>query len=157
MTRIFEALAHHAPTIKEPLELAERVRGYLPRAICEPFLDAENRIHAIVFEPHLELELRRSLQEKDKRLAIPPDALEALIVRLATALRDTSQRQLDVALLVDSQLRRPIRQLLSRGLPDLAVIAYTEVPNDVQLEAAAIVKRDEIYNRKPDAAAFTGE
>ena len=157
MTRIFEALAHHAPTIKEPLELAERVRGYLPRAICEPFLDAENRIHAIVFEPHLELELRRSLQEKDKRLAIPPDALEALIVRLATALRDTSQRQLDVALLVDSQLRRPIRQLLSRGLPDLAVIAYTEVPNDVQLEAAAIVKRDEIYSRKPDAAAFAGE
>ena len=157
MTRIFEALAHHAPTIKEPLELAERVRGYLPRAICEPLLDAESRIHAIVFEPHLELELRRSLQEKDKRLSIPPDALEALIVRLATALRDTSQRQLDVALLVDSQLRRPIRQLLSRGLPDLAVIAYTEVPNDVQLEAAAIVKRDEIYGRKPEAAAFTGE
>jgi flagellar biosynthesis protein FlhA len=148
LTRIFEGLAHHGSTTKDPLELAERVRGYLPRAICEPFLDAENRIHALVLEPALELDLRRCLNDKEKKLAIPPDALEALIVRLATALRDTSQRQLDVALLVDSQIRRPIRHLLSRGLPDLCVIAFTEVPNDVLLEAAAIIKRDEIFVTK---------
>lgn len=152
LTRILEALAQHAPTTKDPLELAERVRSYLPRAICEPFLDSEHRIHALVFEPHLELELRRSLQEKDKRLAISPDALEALIVRLATAVRDSSQQQVEVALLVDSQIRRPIRHLLSRGLPDLSVIAFTEVPNDVLLEAAAIIKRDEIFGTKSASA-----
>lgn len=145
LTRILEALAHHAPATKDPLELAERVRSYLPRALCEPFVDPVGKIHALVFEPALELELRRSLQEKEKKLAIPPDALEALIVRLATALRDTSQQQLDVTLLVDSQIRRPIRQLLSRGLPDLSVIAFSEVPNDVLLEAAAIIKREEIF------------
>jgi flagellar biosynthesis protein FlhA len=153
LTRIFEALAHHAPTTKDPLELAERVRGYLARAICEPFLDSQNRIQALVFEPGLELELRRSLNDKEKKLAIPPEALEAMIVRLATALRDTSQKQLDVALLVDSQLRRPLRQLLSRGLPDLTVIAYTEVPNDVLLEAAAIIKREEIFVRPAETTA----
>ncbi len=151
LTRILEALAHHAPTTKDPIELADRVRGYLPRAICEPFLDAEHRIHAIVFDPHLELELRRSLQEKDKRLAIPPDALEALIVRLAAALREASQQQVEVALLVDSSIRRPIRHLLSRGLPDLSIIAFTEVPNDVMLEAAAIIKREEIFGTKTAA------
>lgn len=151
LTRILEALAHYAPTTKDPLELADRARSYLPRAICEPFLDAEHRIHAIVFDPHLELELRRSLQEKEKRLAIPPDALEALIVRLATALRESSQQQIDVALLVDSSIRRPIRHLLSRGLPDLSVIAFTEVPNDVTLEASAIIKRDEVFGKKPAA------
>ena len=80
LTRILEALAQHAPTIKDPVELAERARASLARAICEPFLDAENRIHAVVFEPSLEMELRRNLQEKDKRLAIAPDALEALII-----------------------------------------------------------------------------
>ncbi len=152
LTRILEALAHHAPVTKDPQDLAERVRGYLPRAICEPFLDAENRIHALVFEPQLELELRRSLQEKEKRLAISPDALEALIIRLANACRDASQQQVEVALLVDSQIRRPIRHLLSRGLPDLSVIAFTEVPNDVLLEAAAIIKREEIFMMKSAAA-----
>lgn len=153
LTRILEALAHYATQTKDPLELADRARSYLPRAICEPFLDAEHRIHAIIFDPHLELELRRSLQEKEKRLAIPPEALEALIVRLATALRETSQQQVDVALLVDSSIRRPIRHLLSRGLPDLSIIAISEVPTDVTLEAAAIIKRDDVFGKKATANA----
>jgi flagellar biosynthesis component FlhA len=42
-------------------------------------------------------------------------------------------------------LRRAVRHLLLRGLPDLTVIAFTEVPNDVMLEAEVIIKRDEIY------------
>jgi flagellar biosynthesis protein FlhA len=148
LTRILEALAHHAPQTKDPTELADRARSYLPRAICEPFLDAEHCIHAIVLEPHLELELRRSLQEKEKRLAIPPSAFTALVDRLAAAMREASQQQVEVALLVDSALRRPIRHLISRNLPDLAIIAVTEVPNDVMLKAAAEIKRDEVFGAK---------
>ncbi|MBI5757323.1 MAG: FHIPEP family type III secretion protein [Planctomycetales bacterium] len=147
LTRILESLAHNAPTTKDPIELAERSRGYLTRAICEPFIDEQGRIHALVFDPLLEIELRRSLQ--DKKVAIPADALEALIVRLATACRDAGQKKFEVALLVDSQLRRPVRQLLTRGLPDLAVVAYTEVPNEVLLEAETIIRRDEIFGTRP--------
>jgi flagellar biosynthesis protein FlhA len=96
-----------------------------------------------LLEPALELELRRVIQ--DKKLAISPEALEALIIRLANVLRDAGQKGIEVALLVDSQLRRPVRQLLQRGLSDLTVIAFTEVPNDLLLEAEAIIKRDEIF------------
>ncbi len=146
LTRILESLAHNAPTIKDPEELAERARIYLSRAICDPFIDDQNRIHAIVFEPALELELRRSQQ--DKKLAIQPDAFETLIVRLATILREAGQRGIEVTLLVDSQLRRALKTLLLRGLPDLTVIAFTEVPNDVLLEAEFILKRDEVYKSR---------
>jgi len=146
LTRILESLAHNAPTMKDPEELAERARGYLSRAICDPFIDAQNKIHAIIFDPQLELELRRGQQ--DKKLAIQPDAFETLIVRLATTLRDAGQKGIEVTLLVDSLLRRPLKNLLLRGLPDLTVIAFTEVPNDVLLEAQFIIKRDEIYNRR---------
>ena len=146
LTRILESLAHNAPTIKDPEELAERARSYLARAICDPFIDNQNRIHAIVFEPALELELRRSQQ--DKKMAIQPDAFEALIVRLATVLREAGQKGVEVTLLVDSQLRRSLKTLLLRGLPDLTVIAFTEVPNDVLLEAEFILKRDEVYKAK---------
>ena len=156
LTRILESLAHNAPTIKEPEELAERSRIYLSRAICEPFIDEQNRIHAMVFEPALELELRRSQQ--DKKMAIPPDAFEALIVRLATCLREAGHRGVEVALLVDSQLRRSLKSVLLRGLPDLTVIAFAEVPNDVLLEAEVIIRRDEIYKLKvaPETAHDVG-
>lgn len=146
LTRILESLAHNAPTTKDPEELAERARIYLARAICDPYIDAQNRIHAIVFEPSLEMELRRGQQ--DKKMAIQPDAFEALIVRLATALREAGQRGVEVTLLVDSQLRRSLKTLLLRGLPDLPVIAFAEVPNDVLLEAEFIIKREEVYKMK---------
>ena len=48
------------------------------------------------------------------------------------------------ALLCDATLRRPIRQTLSRSLPDLAVIAYQEVPADVLLEPAALLKLEDL-------------
>lgn len=150
LTRILESLSHHAGSTKEPAELAERTRTALSRAICEPFVDPQGRIHGILFEPGLELEFRRALQ--DRRLAISPEALEALIVRLAAVLRDAGQKGQEVALLVDSQLRRPIRQLLQRGLADLAVIAFTEVPSDVLLEVAGILRRDEVFLAKGAAA-----
>jgi len=158
LTRILESLAHNAPVTKDPEELAERARSYLTRAICDPFIDGQNRIHAIVFEPSLEMELRRSHQ--DKKLAIQPEAFEALIVRLATTLREAGQKGVEVTLLVDSQLRRSLKNLLVRGLPDLAVVAFTEVPNDVLLEAEFIIRRDEVYKAKSvpeaptDAAAI---
>jgi len=150
LTRILESLSHHAGATKDPVELAERVRTALNRAICEPFVDPQGRIHGILFEPALEMEFRRVLQ--DKRLAVSPDALEALIVRLAAVLRDAGQKGQEVALLVDSSLRRPIRQLLQRGLADLAVIAFTEVPNELLLEAVAILKRDEVYGPRSGVA-----
>ena len=149
LPRILEGLAHHAPSTKDPEELSERARAYLARAICDPYVDSQNKIHAIIFDPQLELELRRSYQ--DKKLAIQPDAFETLIVRLATMLREASQKGVEVALLVDSQLRRPLKNLLNRGLPDLTVIAFTEVPNDILLEARFIIKRDEIYKARQPA------
>jgi flagellar biosynthesis protein FlhA len=154
LTRILESLAHNAPTTKDAEELAERARGYLARAICDPFIDGQNRIHAMVFEPGLELELRRS-QQQDKKMAIPPDAFEQLIVRLATSLREAGQKGVEVALLVDSQLRRTLKSMLLRGLPDLTVIAFAEVPNEVLLEAEVIIRRDEIYKPKvvPEAVS----
>lgn len=143
LTRILESLAHNAPSTKDPAELAEKARIYLSRAICDPFVDEQGKIHGILFDQALEMELRRVQQ--DKKLAISPEALEALIIRLANVLRDAGQKGIEVALLVDSQLRRPVRQLLQRGLADLTVIAFTEVPNDLMLEAAAIIRKDEIY------------
>lgn len=142
LTRILESLANHAPVTKDPTELAERVRVDLGRAICDRFRDESCRIHAVVLDPRLEMELRRSLH--DKNLVLDPARLEKLIVRLASEWRKANARRQDVALLADSSLRRPLRQALGRALPDLAVVAYPEVPNDLLLEPVAMIKPDDI-------------
>lgn len=142
LTRILERLANHAPTTKNPEELVERVRGDMGRAICDRFRDEQGRLHAIVFDPRLEVELRRAVHEK--QLVLDPARLEKLIVKLATEWRKASVRGVEVALLTDTSLRRAVRFALTRTLPDLAVIAYQEVPGDLLLEAEAMLKPEDL-------------
>ncbi len=138
LPRILESLAHHAPATKDPLELTERVRVDLGRVICDRYRDAEGRLHAVVLDPRLEMELRRT--PHDKTLAIDPGRLEKMIVFLLNEWRKAAARGQEVALLTDTTLRRPLRHALMRGLPDLAVIAYQEVPGDLLLEPAAMLQ-----------------
>jgi flagellar biosynthesis protein FlhA len=151
LTRILESLANHAPVTKDPAELAERVRVDQGRAICDRFRDEHGRIHAIVLDPRLETDFRRSLHEKN--LVLEPARLEKLIVRLATEFRKASARGQEVALLADTSLRRPLRQALGRALPDLAVVAYPEVPNNLLLQPVAMIKLDDVAGPKPEPAS----
>ena len=151
MTRILESLAHHAPATKDPVELAERVRVDLGRAICDRFRDEQGRIHAVVLDPRLEAELRRSVH--DKNLAIDPVRLERLILRLASEWRKWTARGQEMAILTDTTLRRPLRHALARSLPDLAVVAYPEVPNNLLLEPVAMLKPEDLQTARPEETA----
>jgi flagellar biosynthesis protein FlhA len=142
LTRILESLSHHILVTKDPGELTERVRVDLGRAICDRFRDAQGRLHALVLDPRLEMDFRRALH--DKQLALDPPRLEKFLVRLANEWRKAVARTSEIALLCDAVLRRPVRQALSRSLPDLAVIAYQEVPADVLLEPAALLKIEDL-------------
>ncbi len=150
LPRLLEALANHAPQTKDPQELAERVRVELGRVICDRFRDEQGRLHAIVFEPRLESELRRSLT--DRALNLDGGRLEKLVLRLLNEWRKASARNQDVALLTDASLRRPLRHALARSLPDLAVIAYQEVPADLLLEPAAMIRVEDLNSTTQGAA-----
>jgi len=142
LTRILESLANHAPATKDPIDLCERVRVDLGRAICDRFRDEQGKIHALVLDPRLELELRRAIHEK--ALVLDPARLEKLVVRLANEWRKATAKGQEVGLLADASLRRPLRLAVARSLPDLAVVAYQEVPGDLLLEPAALVKPEDL-------------
>jgi flagellar biosynthesis protein FlhA len=142
LVRILESLANHATTTKDLGDLAEKVRADIGRVICDPFRDEQGRIRAIVLDPRLEIELRRSVQERT--LVVDPSRLEALINRLSHELRKANALGHEVALLCDASLRRVLRQTLARTLNSLSVIAYQEVPLDLLLEPAALIKPEDL-------------
>src|SRR5947209_3978632 len=142
LTRVLESLTTHASATKDPFDLTERVRADLGRVICDRYRDAQARLSAIVLDPRLEMELRKALHER--HLSLEPARLEKLIVRLANEWRRTTLAGTDVALLTDTILRRALRQALARSLPDLAVIAYQEVPRDLILSPVALIKPEEV-------------
>jgi flagellar biosynthesis protein FlhA len=142
LTRILESLANHAGVIKDPVDLVERVRTDVGRAVCAPFRDEQGRLHVLVLEPRLEMECRKAVHEKT--LAVEPVRLEKIIANLANEWKKANARGQEVALLTDAVLRRPLRQALARGLPDLAVIAYGEVPGDMPVEPVAAIRIEEV-------------
>jgi flagellar biosynthesis protein FlhA len=142
MTRLLESLAVHAPTVKDPADLAERVRIDLGRIIVDRFRDAQSRLAAIVLDPRLEQELRRALHEKN--LVLEPQRLEKLIVALANAWRKSHVAGKDVALLTDGVLRRPLRVALVRSLADLTIVSYQEIPLDLGLLPVALIRPEDL-------------
>jgi len=142
LTRILESLANHAPATKDPVDLTERVRLDLGRVICGRHRDDAGRLHALVFDPRLEMEFRKALHEKN--LILDPSRLEKLVFRLADEWRKATAAGKDTALLTDSLLRRPLRQTIVRALPDLSVIAYQEIPSDMLLEPLALIKSEDL-------------
>jgi flagellar biosynthesis protein FlhA len=146
LPRILEGLAHHAPVTKDPVELTERVRVDLGRVICDRYRDAQGRLHAIILDPRLELELRRTLHEKT--LAVDPGRLEKMVMFLLNEWRKATARGQDIALLTDASLRRPVRHALMRSMPDLAIIAFQEVPGDLVLEPVAMLKPEDLGGAK---------
>jgi flagellar biosynthesis protein FlhA len=151
LPRILEALAAYAQTVKDPAELAERVRVDIGRAVVDRFRDPSGRVRAVVLDPRLEVELRRSIQ--NNQLVLDPARLEQLTLRLAGELRKASARGYDVALLCDASLRRAVRHALVRAIPELVVVSYQEIPNDLLMEPVAVIRPEDLTGGGPSAVA----
>jgi flagellar biosynthesis protein FlhA len=149
--RILESLATHAPVTKDAGDLTERVRADIGRAVIDRFRDPSGRVRAIVLDPRLEVDLRRSVQ--NHQLILDPARLEGLTLRLAAEVRKAGARGFEVALLCDSSIRRAVHHALARTLNDLAVIAYQEIPTDILMEPVAVVRPEELVTSGPSAVA----
>ena len=149
--RILESLAAHAPTTKDVGDLTEKVRADIGRAVIDRFRDPTGRVRAIVLDPRLEVELRRSVQ--NHQLVLDPARLEGLTLRLMAEVRKAAARGFEAALLCDSLIRRAVHHALARTLPDLAVVAYQEIPTDVLMEPVAVIRPEELVTTGPSAVA----
>ena len=149
LPRILESLAAHAPAVKDPGELAERVRADIGRAIVDRFRDTNGRVRAIVLDPRLEVELRRAVQ--GHQLALDPTRLEQLTLRVLNELRKANARGYEVTLLCDASLRRAVRHAVARSLPELVVVSYQEIPTDLLMEPVAVIRPEELIGGGPSA------
>jgi len=155
LPRILESLATHGVQIKEPAELAERVRVDLGRDICDRFRDATGRMRAIVLDPQLEVEFRGGLQ-KNGHIAMDFTRSQQLMQRLVTELKKANARGYDVPLLCDGSIRRGVRHAMARALTDLSVVAYQEIPTDLLMEPVTVIRPNELAAEQTGANPFGG-
>ena len=142
ITLILESIVNHAPQTKTSEDLTDHVRVDLGRLVCERFRGTDGRLRVVAMEPKLDSRMRQSLHQD--QLALGAGPLTRLIEAVGKAARESERNQLPLALLVDQKVRRPLKRLLARTTPDVGVIAYQEVPNDLVIDSAVMLQFDDI-------------
>jgi len=144
MPTILEVLADNASRTKDPETLTELVRQRLGRALCEQYADAGGIVHAVTLDPEVEAGLASAVGVgmSDDSGPVTPAWLQQLVEQIGDQITQSTKTGKDVVLLVRSNVRRFVGELVRASMPKVAVLSYSEVVAARSVETAAVVKME---------------
>lgn len=144
MRTIAEALAANGDKSQDSVTLTGIARVALSRQIVQNIVGAEREIPVITIDPGLEQLLLKSVQQAQKTgvndgAFIEPSLAERLQQSLVEAAQKQEMAGKPLVLLVAGPIRPMMARFVRHSLPDMHVLAYTEVPDNKQITIEASV------------------
>lgn len=141
---ICETLADQAHVTKDAEILTEYVRQSLARTITRPYETPDGKFHVLTLQQTLEDRLSRSVQKTEHGafLALEPGFLHQLIDAANTELKKMINFGHHPVVLTSPLLRRHLRKLLERFLPDLVVVSHNELNGLLEIQSVGMIKVD---------------
>ena len=136
---ILETLAARAGRTQNLEELTETVRAALGRGIVDRLFEGRDALQVISLDAGTENRLLQEMGEEGEAL-LSPQMQEALAADAEQACAKQAEAGVTPVLLVSPMLRPVLSRILRRGLPDLAVISYAEIPADKRVETTVELK-----------------
>ena len=140
MRTIIETLAEYAVRVQDPLELTAQVRIALGRAIVQHLFPGTIELQVMALDPGLERILGQVLTSGGGDASGMEPGLADTLLRETAA---SAQRQEDLGqpavLLVPGNLRWLLSRFLRRAVPQLKVIANTEVPDTRTIKVTSLI------------------
>jgi flagellar biosynthesis protein FlhA len=134
---ILETLADNAPHTKDPDGLTEYVRQALCRTITATYRTPEGTLTLMTLDPQIERIVRESVQEG---LALDPQTAQRIIAGVQRAVETFSHHGLLPVVLASPGVRRHVRQLVSRYLPQIAVLSHNEIADGVKIHSLGAIR-----------------
>ncbi|WP_425481642.1 flagellar biosynthesis protein FlhA [Cognatilysobacter lacus] len=131
MRQIVEALLEHGATTQDPALLVAAVRTGLGRFIVQELNGLNAELPVFTLAPALERVLQDSVSGQGA--ALEPGLAERLHQNLSECVTRQESKGEPAVLLVPSPIRSSIARLVRHSVPQLAVLAYGEVPEDKRL------------------------
>ena len=135
--KIAETLAEQGAKSQDPDALSAVVRIALGRSIVQDVAGMRPELPVLTLDPELERILNESTQEGGS-----PGLEPGIVDRLHESLSDNAQKQEiagEPAVLLVAPGLRPWLSKLTRGIRNLHVLAYNEVPDDKRIQMVAAV------------------
>jgi flagellar biosynthesis protein FlhA len=142
LSGILEVVANNSSITRDPNILAEAVRQTMAHTLSSLYRDDSGTLHVFTLAPQLESALRSSLGATDTGVGFQIDA------SLAQAILNKTGEQMEVIahlgfmpiLLCPRELRLAFRRLVEQTLPNLIVLAYSEVSTGTKVKAHGMVE-----------------
>jgi type III secretion protein V len=136
---VLEALSSVAATEKDPLALAEYVRGQLRRAITFRLTAGVAQLDVVLVDPILEETVRRAITRTAAGafLTLAPQAARDVIGALRVAIAAAGTSEAPAVVLTQPDIRRFVRKLIETELPDVWVVSFAELLPEVALKPIA--------------------
>lgn len=139
---ICETLADYGTITKDPETLTESVRQALGRAITQPYETEDGKLHVITLHPLLEDRLKKGIQKTDQGtfLSLEPGFLHKFVQVVNNEARKAVQHGVHPIILCSVAIRRHVRRILERFIPDIVVISHNELSGPVEIKSIGIVR-----------------
>ncbi|NOY63136.1 MAG: flagellar biosynthesis protein FlhA [Gammaproteobacteria bacterium] len=149
MRTIAETLADNAPRSQDPAVLTAMVRIALGRSIVQNINGMARELPVIVLDPELEQMLQSSMHESmsdagtaqatEGSIGLEPGLAERMLQALTQSVERQELAGQPAVLAVAAPLRGMLAKFLRHTVSALHVLAYTEIPDDMQIKVVASV------------------
>jgi len=137
---ILEALAVVASTEKDPLNLAEFVRGQLRRVITFKLTRGSPQLGVLLLDPMIEDTVRRAITRTPNGafLTLAPPAARDVVAAIRRAVAEARGQTPEAPIiLTQPDIRRFVRKLIETEMPDVVVVSFAELLPEVSLRPLA--------------------
>ncbi len=121
--------------------LAEQCRAKLSRSICKQNLADSGELLAITLAPDIENTIAAGISNDGQNLSLEPNFTRVLIdnlnAEIEKALTTTGNQPV---ILCSSPIRLAFRRLIERTYPQISVMAYNEIPQNITAKSIGIVR-----------------
>ena len=140
LVTICEVLADYATSIKDTDVLTEYVRQGLSRAISKRIFNSGTN-QVITLDPAIEQQIMEHVQhtEQGAYIALDPKTIQMIINALKKEINKLTSIGLQPIILTSPIVRIYFKQLTAQYIPDLIVISYNEVEQNVEVQSIGMV------------------
>ena len=138
---IFETLADHASTTRDPDILTEYVRQSLRRAISNKFFMPTDTTSVVTLDPTLEQEIMGAVKQTEQGgyVNLAPDRVKKIINSVESEVAKLEEMGKTPIIITSPIVRVYFKKLTADYIRDLIVISYNEVENNIELQSVGMV------------------
>lgn len=138
---ILETLSTYCRINKNPDFLTEQCRAALSRSICKQNLSDTGELLAVTLSPDVETTIMEGISQDGQSLTLDPvftrGLIDSLNLEVERAITATGNQPV---ILCSGPIRLAFRRLIERTFPQISVMSYNEVAQNVNAKSIGVVR-----------------